>query len=153
MQLALKKKKKKTGKESFDMLFLERFTDSLFQLIFGRVPSKAAACNSALGHESVCHLKQWALHGVSDCQLVRFPDRHFQMWGKIYFATPPPPAPTGMCACLHTHPTPLLSLSVLKIICLQLLETELTQQQNNWLSVTFKGRRASLSPRELSTTA
>ena len=61
------------------MLFLERFTDSLFQLIFGRVPSKAVACSSALGHESVCRLKQLALHGVSDCQLVCFPDRHFRM--------------------------------------------------------------------------
>ena len=84
------------------MLFLERFTDSLFQLIFGRVPSKAAACNSALGHENVCRLKQWALHGVSDCQLVRFPDRHFRMWGKVYFG--PSSSNWYVCMSTHTHP-------------------------------------------------
>lgn len=34
------------------MLFLERFTDSILQLIFGGMASKAVACNSAIGRES-----------------------------------------------------------------------------------------------------
>lgn len=40
------------------MLFLERFTDSVFQLICGGVTAKAMAFNSALGHEHVYRLKQ-----------------------------------------------------------------------------------------------
>lgn len=74
---------------------------------------------------------------VFDCQLVRFPDRHFRMWGKIYFGT----TSSNWYARARPLPSPTLSPSVLKIICLQSLEIELILQQNSWRSVTFKGRK------------
>jgi hypothetical protein len=57
----------------------------------------------------------------SACQLVRFPDKHFRMWGKIYFGTQLQLAWVCMHEYTHAHTHTLfalpqyLELSVFKV--------------------------------------